>query len=313
MRAHIGLSFCVESINYASFFKQDQTLVLDRLGALPYPFAYQEVELFSENNINSLTRLIKNEIISDSIEDGEISISIESNLATLKRIVLPDNLNKDEEQEHIFWDLSQTLIDPVDDYLFFKTVNCFQSGAYKDFLAVAIRKNTIKYFQELCSKLELNLADVSVNQLVAEITLQNVLQDKTEGFIALFKVGASRLESTYLWNGNFYSSHYDRIAESPHTENYNETLLNTINSKIKQMENLFAQFLQDQIKLNRIFLYGDAVDDDLIKILQKNISVVVFRLNPLQNIEKSPQLEKILPSIKDPTKYVEPIGIVLDQ
>ena len=64
--------------------------------------------------------------------------------------------------------------------------------------------------EELLS--ELDLVDVSINQLSTEIILQNSVKGLTEGLIAIFKIAQSRLESTFLWNGIYYSSHYDRLV-----------------------------------------------------------------------------------------------------
>ena len=90
-------------------------------------------------------------------------------------------------------------------------------------------------------------------------------------------------------------------------------LLTKIKSKVKQMENLFAQMIQKQVKIERIFLYGDSIEEKFMNSLKENISVVVFRLNPLKNIDKSEKLLTALPSPEESTKYVESIGVVLDQ
>ena len=116
-----------------------------------------------------------------------------------------------------------------------------------------------------------------------------------------------------MWNGNYYLSHYDRILENYQTETYNENLVNNIKAKIKQMENLFEQFTHTQTKVNRIFLYGDMIEDSFMQLIHKNISVIAFRLNPLKNIEKSEKLQNALPEMEKTTRYVESIGVVLDQ
>jgi hypothetical protein len=313
MSIHIGLAFCVESINYAIFLKESQTLLLDRLGSVSYPFPYVESELFKEDKIPLLTNLIKSKILSGQTEIPNISISIESNLAALKRIALPDNFTPDEDQEHIAWDLSHSLSEPVDRYMFYKTDNCFKRDNQNDYLTIAIQKKVISFFQALCKQLGLNLVDVSINQLVAEIALRNLLHDQVDGLIVLFKIGLSRLESTYLWNGNYYTSNYERIFDNYHSATYKDNLVNKIKTKVKQIENLFEQFTQNRVEVNRIFLYGDNIEDSFIQSLHKNLSVIALRLNPLQNIDKTDRMQNILPSMEGATKFVESIGVILDQ
>jgi hypothetical protein len=197
--------------------------------------------------------------------------------------------------------------------VYYKTINSFENENYKDFLTIAIRKSIINAVKGLSNSLGLNLIDISINQLVSEITLRNYMKDQTEGLIAIFKIAPSRLESTFLWNGNFYTSHYERLLSDESSESMGIDLLTKIKSKVKQMENLFQQMIQKQIKIERIFLYGDTIEEKLINSIKENMSIVVFRLNPLQNIEKSEKLMIALPSLEESTKYVESIGVVLDQ
>jgi Tfp pilus assembly PilM family ATPase len=310
---HIGLAFCVENINYAIFLKESQTLLLDRLGSVSYPFPYVESELFKEDKIPLLTNLITSKILSGQTEIQNISISIESNLAALKRIALPDNFTPHEDQEHIAWDLSHSLSEPVERYMYYKTDNCFKRDNQNDYLTIAIQKKVVNFFQALCNQLGLNLVDISINQLVAEIALRHLLHDEVDGLIVLFKIGLSRLETTYLWNGNFYMSNYERVFEDSQSATYKDNLVNKIKTKVKQIENLFEQYTQNKVEVNRIFLYGDNIEDNFIQSLQKNLSVIALRLNPLQNIDKTDRMQNTLPSIEGATRFVESIGVILDQ
>jgi len=313
MNAHLGLAFCVESINYTRFLKNDQALILDHLGSVSYPFAYNESELFKDENIALLANLIKSKILAGQTDFTDLSVSMESNLATLKRIPIPDNLDRQEESEQITWDLAQSLIEPLDQYVYYKTTNSFENDNYTDYLTIAIRKSIINAIKSMSDSLGLNLIDVSINQLVAEIALRNSLKDQVDGLIVIFKIAASRLESTFLWNGNYYTSHYDRIPLDSISGSTDNDMLTKIKSKVKQMENLFEQITQKQIKVERIFLYGDNIEEKFIQSLQENISVAVFRLNPIQNVEKSEKFQIAVPSLEESTRYVESIGVVLDQ
>jgi Tfp pilus assembly PilM family ATPase len=313
MHTHLGLAFCVESINYTRFLKNDQMLILDHLGSVSYPFDYNESELFTDENIALLVNLIKSKILAGQTDFTDLSVSIESNLATLKRIAIPDNLDKQEESDQITWDLAQSLIEPLDQYVYYKTTNSFKNDNYTDYLTIAIRKDIINAIKSMSNSLGLSLIDVSINQLVAEIALRNSLKDQVDGLIVIFKIAASRLESTFLWNGNYYTSHYDRLPLNSNSGSTDNDLLTKIKSKVKQMENLFEQITQKQIKVERIFLYGDNVEEKFIQILQENISVVVFRLDPIQNVEKSEKFQISVSSLENSTRYVESIGVVLDQ
>jgi hypothetical protein len=313
MHAHLGLACCVESINYARFLINDQTLILDHLGSVPYPFAYNEATLFSDENIVKLSNLIKSEILAGQSDYKNLSVSIESNLATLKRIALPDNLDSEDEKDQIAWDLSHSLIEPLDQFVYYKTNNSFKNDNFTDYLTIAIRKNIVNAIKKLSELVELNLSDISINQLNTENVLQNLLQGNSNGLIAVFKIAKSRLESTFLWGGNYYTSHYDRLLSDTMVESADNDLSTKIKSKIKQLENLFEQMIQKQIKIEQIYIYGDLIKDKMIQSIQNNISVEIFRLDPLKNIEISEKLRMTLPPVEELTKYVESVGVVLDQ
>lgn len=313
MHAHLGLACCVESINYARFLVNDQSLSLDHIGNVSYPFTYNEAELFSDENISALATLLKSTILAEHVDFQNLSVSIESNLATLKRIALPDNLDKEDENDQIAWDLTNTIIEPLDRYTYYKTPNRFKIENYTDYLTIAIRKNIVEAIKKLSGLIELNLMDISINQLNTEIILQNSLNGKTEGLIAVFKIANSRIESTFLWNGSYYTSHYDRMVPGAGLDAADNDLSTKIKSKVKQMENLFEQLFKKQIKIEQIYLYGDLVDKNFVTSIQANMSVAVFKLDPLQNVEKSEKLITTLPALGDVSKYVESVGVVLDQ
>lgn len=313
MHVHIGLAFCVENIYYAGFLKNDQTLILDQVGSIPYPFYYKESDFIDEDKIPQLAQHIKSNINLTPSDHYDISISIESNLAIVKRIAFPENFNQAEEKEHIAWDLAQSIIEPIDHYSFFKTVNYFDFENYRDYLIIAIRKKVMRFFYGLCDHMNMSLVDLSINQLLPELILRNAVDNKQEGLIGIFKIGKTRLESTFIWNGNYYSSEYERITNTAKDVGASESHLTGIKNKIKRMENLFEQLTRNPTTINHIFLYGDNIDNRFIQMLQKNISVVAFRLNPFQNIDKSERLQNTLPSEEEATRYVESIGIVLDQ
>jgi len=313
MHAHLGLACCVESINYSRFLINDQKLILDHVGSVSYPFAYNESNLFSDENISTLANLLKSEVLTEQSDFQNLSVSIESNLATLKRIALPDNLDEDDENDHIAWDLSHSLIEPLDQYIYYKTTNRFKNDNFTDYLTIAIRKNIVGAIKKLSGLVELELMDVSINQLNIDIVLQNAIKDQTEGLIAVFKIAKSKLETTFLWNGSYYTSHYDRFVSDAMNSSLDLDWPTKIKTKVKQMENLFEQMIQKQIKIEQIYLYGDLIDEKFIKSLQDNISVAVLMLDPLQNVEKSEKLKNTLPGSEEATKYVESIGVVLDQ
>jgi Tfp pilus assembly PilM family ATPase len=151
-----------------------------------------------------------------------------------------------------------------------------------------------------------------LNQLTAELILRSILINKIEGLFVLFKIASNRLETTYIWNGSYLYSNYEKIIVLSQPDSFAQSIIEKIKSNIKYIENLFEQWGMELTVVDKIFLYGSSISSGLIDLIQKNSSVPVFRLNPLQNVTFTEKIRQNMPSRYDVLKYVECIGVVLD-
>ena len=312
MNNHIGLSFSVENIVFAHFIKNDRTLDLTNLGTIIYPFFYDEREFFREDRILLLADLLRYTFEKLNIEHPSISISLETNLAILKRVTLPPNLEAKELQDHIAWDLSESLALPINNYVYSVTSNSFNHHNLQDTLVITIPKKVINFFSQVSKLTRFNLHNLSLNQLTAELVLRSILINKIQGLFVLFKIAANRLETTFIWNGSYLYSKYEKIILPVQPGPFIHVIIEKIKSNIKFIENLFEQWGMELTVVDKIFVYGDSIHTDLIDVIQKNCSVPVFRLNPLQNITFTEKIRQNMPNRDEVLKYVECIGVVLD-
>jgi len=312
MNNSIGLAFSVENISYAHFIRDQENLILDHIGFINYPFIYDERELFKNDTVSRLTFLVSEYFKNLEIEMYNISISIESNLAKLKRITLPPNLDERGEFEHINWDLSQGLCLPLNEYVYHVAPNHFEFNSIYDTLVIAIQKRVINFFKSFSESAKIKLDNLSVHSLSAELALRNALGNRIEGLMVLFKISQNRLETIYLWNGNYFSSEYEVIKANDFSNNFNEVFLDRIKLKIKQIENLFEQYRRDSSRVEQVYLYGRMVTESIMDLIQKNISIPVNRLNPLKNLTYSESFQNEQHQDTEFTNYVECIGVALD-
>ena len=311
MNNYVGLSFSAENISYAHFIKNEQNFTLENIGIIEYPFQYNENVFFVEDNIIRIANLINNKFKSLQIENATISISIESNLTKLKRILLPTGLSKEEESEQINWDLKQSVLESIDEYVYLITPNYIEIDSLKNVLVIAIKKNIVDFYQRLVSFAKINLENLGVNQLSAEVCFHKALGD-IDGLNILFKLTENLVETIYLWNGNYYTSNYDRLLLKQQNRGFNDIIIETISSKIKYIENLFEQLEHKPISVSSIYLYGSKINSEIMTIIKKNVSISVEIFYPLNNLQISPNMEKNLQSIRNITNYVECIGVALD-
>lgn len=310
MNNHIGLAFSTENISFAHFIQREK-LELDHLGTIEYPFNYQEDIFFKNENIATLAHLLRSSFDTLQIELLNVSISIESNLAKLHRILLPNNIDVDQENDHINWELSESLSLPLEDYVYLRTDNQLEYKAEKDILIVAIQKKVINFYKELVNFGKLKLSNLSIHQLAAELAYQKSFSQQLDGIALLVKIGNNHIESTFLFNGNYYSSNYKRIYSVSTTLSFEQSVVDTIKSELKNFENLIEIHGKEPNMVNKIFVYGQVINQELIDVISNNLSIPVVRLNPLQNVILSENFKQNLPD-EDSSKYVECIGITFD-
>jgi len=311
MENHIGLAFTSDAITIAHFKKSPDEKILNSLDRISYPFPYDESIFFLEENIVRLANHILNHLESIQIQPTSVSVSIESNLCLAKRIKIPLNYKDKEEANHIHWDLENSIITSLDDYVYLKTDSIYNHDNFKEVLVIALRKNIVEFFQSLVDFAKMKIMNLSANQLAAEICFKNALKDKTDNISLLYRISQDRLESICLHNGNLYMSNYEKIklvsSRSP-----NEILLEKITNYIKFVENYFDHAQESSSKIDQIYIYGLEIKEDLKSLLDKNISTPISTLNPLNNLNLSPELNNLLENSNNLSGFVECIGVALD-
>jgi hypothetical protein len=308
MNNHFGLSFTPEHLCYAYFVQGDDQPSLDRVGKISYSVPYQEDLFYSDANKTNISNLL-NSVFDDVSRDSlRISVSIESNLGILKRVLFPLNLDEAGKKEHIHWDLSESVTLPLADYSYFRSPNCYTFKNFVEELVIAVPKRVLNFFRDLAGELSVELSNIIIHQLAAELLVQNALDKQLEKLVILQKISDKRVESTFLWNGTYYSSHYDQLQPDAETPLF----IDLLKSKIGYIENLFEQYGEENIMVDRILLYGDDLKDEMIQKIQKNMSIPVDRINVIQNLSLSQNMQNSPLSEQDCSSYVECIGVTLD-
>lgn len=308
MNNHFGFAFTPQDLCYAYFIVKNDSLVLDRVGSLPYDSPYHEKSFFNESNISNLCRLLEKKFPDISFSQTDISVSVESNLALLKRVMYPPKLDDTGKKEHINWDLTESLTLPLSEYFIFRSPNKYTYKNFEEELVIAIPYKVLTFFKTLTSALSARLVNLSVHQLASEILIQNSHESQTENLLLLQKISNNQVETTFLWQGIYFTSHYDKINFHTDTPLY----IDLLKSKISYIENLFEQYEEKDTMVDRILLYGDYLDDSSLEKIQKNMSVPVDRTNVFENIDLSENLKNTPIPDEDKCKYMECIGITLD-
>ena len=311
MENHTGLAFTSDAIALANFQVKSGTRILTNLDKIAYPFQYEENIFFLEENIIRLANLLLNRFESLNLEPSQISISLESNLSLIKKIEIPAGLDEKEEAKHIEWDLTNSLISSIEEYLYLKTTNFYDKNTHKEVMVIALRKNIIDFFKSFVDFAKIKLNNISTNNLATELCFQNALTNDNDNINLLFRINSDRIESLCLLENKLYVSDYEKL-KTVSTRSKEEILLEKITNYIKKTENHFQQINNSTQKINNIYLYGMDIRENFISLLSKNISTNILTLNPLDNINLAENLVTTKNNIDETSGFVESIGITLD-
>jgi hypothetical protein len=311
MDNHIGIAFTPDAITTSCFKKSPEEHILTGLSKISYPFPYDESNFLKEENIVRLANLLLNHFESSHIDVSSASISVESNLSLAKMVKIPFNLNEQEEEKHIQWDLQQSLASDLDEYVYLKSETTFAWESFKEILVIALRKDIIDFFKSLANFAKINLNNLSSNQLAAEVCFKNAYSEKSDNLNLLYRITNNRLESICLLDGNLYMSNYEKI-NSASPRSLNEIILDRITDYAKYVEENFEYVKDSTTKINQIFIYGMELTDHFKSLLNNNITIPFLTFDPISNLKLSPELKTSLNTIKNVADFVECIGVALD-
>jgi len=313
MNNHIGLAFSSESISFAQFIKPDaaSSLLLDRVGVITYPFEYEAHLFYRDENIKNLGNLLFKTFPDLKSNNSTISVSVESNLATLKQIIYPTDFNDKEIDLQISWEIRESMPQPIEHYVYMPTLNLVEEKEVKKQLVIVIPRKIVSFISHLTDYLKISLNNLSLHPLSVEVAVQKNLKSRLSDLLGLVRLKKDHIETIVLQNGNFLYSFYDIILKSDKLE-YESLILERIKARINSIENLFQQYKFEQSTLEKIYLYGNPVADSLLDKIKKNISIEVDRFNPMENLTKSEEFKEPDLKMVPYTNLVECIGVALD-
>jgi Tfp pilus assembly PilM family ATPase len=314
MNNHIGLAFSPERITYARFvlLNSKPELKLNQTGAIDYTFPYEPFKFYNEVNVPNIGNLLRQNF--DPIENNHatFSVSIESNLATLKRIIFPKDFDEKEQGLHITWEINESLPGSVEDYVYLRTENRLEKESTFEELVIIVPKKVVAFINAVADYAQLKLTNLTLNTLAAEVAFKKLLANDMYEVLVLYKLTSNLIETTILHKGEFFTSFYEPLV-SNESSNNDDIVLERLKTRIKTIETLFGQYEFEHSSVDHIFIYGDPIEDKLLEKIRNNTSIQVDRFNPVDNIAKTDDYNTSGDQDVLQANLVECIGVALDQ
>ncbi|RMD98012.1 MAG: hypothetical protein D6814_08435, partial [Calditrichaeota bacterium] len=258
-------------------------------GTSRIPFTFSALE--DRSNILLLAQELNRAYESAGFSSTRASLSLDSDMVLIKKIPVDATLQGDELRSHILWEVSQFMINPLDNFIVdFELVEAAgQEKQEAEAIVVVVRKAVIEYIKEIFAATDLKLQAVDVDVFAAQRLLSKIYQFPPESKIALIDIRKKNLQISILHH-NFYLSQEVEYSTEEHEEAESqrvEHLSRIISKELRRiiLDNKLGKSVED---LQEIFVYGDFIEDRIIDILSEAHNVTFHRIDPF---EKFPLLD----------------------
>lgn len=287
------LSFSDSDFQLLHLTKKDDRNWLHSAHHFKYASIKSIDQIISEENITFISETIKTYIDKNDISSISLSFILPFNYAEIKRIILPQNSDKNLKRSQIQWELETTLSGDLKEYKV-SIMAEMEKEHYNYAIVVAIKKTIIKRLQIIAEQNNADISNVLLNCFSVENYLVNhTLFKNTKNYVFL-KINRNYLEHHFFSGEKYLVSQIDLIDSSSRLRD--EIIVEIVNERQKNLFNFIDKTLLDNPL--ELFVYGSCLTEETYEALKKGLSSKV-------NYAKIDDI-----SSTDSYKYVEAWGSI---
>lgn len=306
MNRILGISFISNKIHFTELTADSSKPKLEHLETVEVDFNFDEDLSVYKSNQKVLTNIsneLKSYIARRKVTYDKISATIGTSQAFM--LILPIDFSEGKQtiNSKIYWELSNYFPDNYNDFV----INTYRLNSFlpcsktDEYMIIAVPKNTIEFIKRLSKLSEIVLTLVDIDQFASEYALRCGYAQELENINA-FLVGIKNRRIDYGWIEKRKFKYYSYSTYSNNPE-FNLSLIRKISSLMKS----------DRINnaVEKIFLYGEVINDDTLDALRKFENISVEIMNPLLSVSASSEFLKDDELRKIVHRYSSSTGIAL--
>ncbi|RMF61876.1 MAG: hypothetical protein D6743_12930 [Calditrichaeota bacterium] len=281
----LGISLIDDQLRIVEGRRQENEFIITGVtqGRTRQPFKF---DVFSDKSMprrfaEDITRLLGTQEFSAS----DVAFSLDSRMVLVKRLPVDKELQEEALDEQVSWEVGQFAISPLDNYIVdFERLNSSAEAKVEDLLVVVVRKNVVRFLRQVFKQTDLKLKVVDVDIFSAQRALQlNYDYDAAEK-IGLIDLEERKINFSILKGRNFFLAQDLQINPNNHGRDSDEATMRLITKELRRI--ILDQHLGKGVEdLNEIFLYGEAVEDNVLEGLQNSYDVRIERANPFKKVK----------------------------
>lgn len=224
-------------------------------------------QIISDENILFISKSIHEYINENHISLSSISFVLPFNFAEIKRIILPQNSDKNLKRNQIQWELETTLSGNLKEYKVF-ILDEMEKDSYNYAIVVAIKKSIINQLQIIAEQNKVDISDVLLNCFSIENYLVSHKKFKAKKNYVFLKVNENYLEHHFFSGDKYLLSQIDLIDLSSRARD--EVIVEIVNERYKNISNFIdKERIDNPLEL---FVYGTSLTEETFGALNKGLS-----------------------------------------
>ena len=249
----------------------------------------------NEQHIAEIGRQLDHIVRNNRLNTQNTMFALESGLTLMKKMPYDEGLSDSDLIDQVDWEVKEFSYSPEDEYIVdFQKLQPTSRCQNNEMLIVSIREKIVRQLRNLFSMSKLNVKVIDLDIFTAKRAIEVNYDLRIGDIIALVEVSSEGFLFTIVEDKEFCFSQQVPLSKLGVQRNSledadDEEITKFISKELRRIiiDNKLAENIEG---LNRIFLYGDMVKDNILESLQNNYNVRIDRANPFRRLLFAPNV-----------------------
>lgn len=240
---------------------------------------------------NQLQQIIRNHNLSVQ----HVIFTLDSQFTIIKKLPYDQSLSEAELIDQVDWEVKEFSYSPNDEYIvdFYRLKPTTRRNSH-EMIVVAIREQLVKNLRKMFSATRIRVRVIDLDVFSATRAIEMNYDLRIGDIVALVEVQPAGLLFTIIEDKEYCLSQEVPLSrlkvETDSLDSLDQDeIAKFIAKELRRiiLDNKLGEKVED---INRIFLYGDMVKDDILENLQNNYSIRIDRANPFRRLLFAPNV-----------------------
>jgi len=218
-----------------------------------------------------------------------------SQLTLVKKLPYDGDLSDNDLIDQVDWEVKEFSYSPEDEYIVdFQKLQLTSKRQFNEMLIVSVREKIVRHLKKLFSGGKIMVKVIDLDIFAAKRAIEVNYDLRVGDIIALVEINQDGLLFTIIEDKEFCLSQEVSVSKlgldiSSLESSDEEDITKVISKELRRiiLDNKLGENIEG---LNRIFLYGDLVKDNILESLQNNYNVRIDRANPFRRLLFAPNV-----------------------